>query len=115
MELGRETPLLLPHVLLDELEAIADRDNQPEILKGTAYEELKTAQEIVVTEHALAIALRPAAGTWRYVKVDPETVNVKIVDTNSYLSVKEKLRPEGKQPVLNLHALCAAYNIGLTG
>ena len=96
MELGRETPLLLPHDFLDELETIADRDNQPEMLKGAAYKELKTAQEIVVTEHSLAIALRPAAGSWRYVKVDPETVNIKVVDTSSYLAIKEKLSPESE-------------------
>ena len=97
MELGREKPLLLPHVLLDELEAIADRESQPEMLKGSAYEEFKTAQEIVVTEHVLAVALRPSAGSWRYVKIDPETVNVKIVDVSSYLAIKEKLSSDSKQ------------------
>lgn len=97
MELGRDTPLLLPHMLLDELEAIADRDRAPEILKGVAYEQIKTAQEIVVTKHLLAIALRPAAGTWRYAKIDPETVKVKIIDTSSYLAIKEKLSKDSEQ------------------
>ena len=109
MELGRETPLLLPHVFLDELEAIADCESRPEMLKGSAYEELKTAQEIVVTKHLLAIALRPSAGSWRYVKIDPETVNVKIVDTSSYLAVKEKLSSDSKQAGHQMSVLEALY------
>ena len=101
LELGKETPLLMPYVLLEELEGISDRDSQPEIVKGKAYEVLKTAQEVIVAGDRIAIALRPSAGLWKFVKVDPKTLNVKDIDVSSYLAIKEELSPDGMQPAFN--------------
>lgn len=88
----------MPYVLLEELEGITDRDGQPEVVKGSAYGVLKTAQEIIVANKLVGIALRPSAGLWKHVTIDPETMNVKVVDVSSYLTLKEKLSPDGEQP-----------------
>ena len=66
---GKDTPLLLPHQIKAELDKIAEEKTAPEVLKGSAYELLLTAQELIVQEDTVAVALRPDIGNWKYVTV----------------------------------------------
>ncbi len=90
-ELGQETPLILPHVIKSELEKVAEETTAPELLRGKAYELLLTAQEMIVRENTVAIALRPDIGFWKYVTVDSSSMNIMGVETAAYLAFKEKL------------------------
>lgn len=90
-ELGQETPLILPHVIKSELEKVAEEKIAPDLLRGKAYELLLTAQEMIVRENTVAIALRPDIGFWKYVTVDSSSMNIMGVETAAYLAFKEKL------------------------
>ena len=90
-EIGQETPLILPHVIKTELENVAEEKTAPELLRGKAYELLLTAQEMIVRQNMVAVALRPDIGLWKYVIVDSSSMDIKGVETAAYLAFKEKL------------------------
>ncbi len=90
-EIGQETPLILPHVIKTELENVAEEKTAPELLRGKAYELLLTAQEMIVRQNTVAVALRPDIGFWKYVMVDSSSMDIKGVETAAYLAFKEKL------------------------
>ncbi len=90
-EIGQETPLILPHVIKTELENVAEEKTAPELLRGKAYELLLTAQEMIVRQNMVAVALRPDIGFWKYVMVDSSSMDIKGVETAAYLAFKEKL------------------------
>ena len=93
-ELGKESPLLLPHSIKQELDKIAEEKTAPELLKGSAYEVLLTAQEMIVRKQQVAIALRPDIGWWKYVIVDTSSMKIQGLETAAYLEFKEKLSPQ---------------------
>ncbi|DBB12256.1 hypothetical protein WJX82_005134 [Trebouxia sp. C0006] len=95
-EIGQETPLILPHVIKTELENVAEEKTAPELLRGKAYELLLTAQEMIVRQNMVAVALRPDIGFWKYVMVDSSSMDIKGVETAAYLAFKEKL--SGQSP-----------------
>lgn len=99
LDLGKETPLLLPHVIKEELDKIAGA--QTGLQTGPAYELLLTGQEVIVTEGKVAIALRPDIGLWKYISVDPSDMKIQAVDAAKYLELKENLSGQCKllQPV----------------
>jgi len=90
-EIGQETPLILPRVIKTELENVAEEKTAPELLRGKAYELLLTAQEMIVRQNTVAVALRPDIGFWKYVMVDSSSMDIKGVETAAYLAFKEKL------------------------
>ncbi len=67
LDLGAEHPILLPHVLLDELNRIAKNSGNDEIMYSSFATLLRTAVEVVVKAPCVALALRPKAGSWLYV------------------------------------------------
>ena len=103
VELGKETPLLLPHIIKEQLDKITEEKTAPELLQGSAYEVLLTAQEMIVRKETVAIALRPDIGLWKYVTVNSSTMKVQGVETAAYLAFKEKL--SGQRMLIYLSCL----------
>ena len=109
-DLGKETPLLLPHVIREELDKIAEEKTAPELLKGSAYEVLLTAQEVIVTRGTVAIALRPDIGLWKYVTVNPSDMKIQGIETSKYLELKENLSGQRELPDFP-SAACLLYSL----
>ena len=82
-------------MIKEELEKIAEDKTAPELLKGSAYELLLTAQEMIAREEKVAIALRPDIGFWKYIIVDSSSTEVHGLETSAYLAFKEKLCEQG--------------------
>ncbi|KAL3145535.1 Sucrose-cleaving enzyme [Trebouxia sp. C0010 RCD-2024] len=89
LDLGKATPLLLPHILKEELEKIAESNKQ--LQEGPAYALLLTGQEVIVTQGLVAIALRPDIGVWKYITVNPSDMKIETVTASKYLGLKENL------------------------
>ena len=104
-DLGKETPLLLPHVIREELDKIAEEKTAPELLRGSAYEVLLTAQEGIVTQGTVAIALRPDIGLWKYVTVNPADMKIQGIETSKYLEMKENLSGQRALPYPPLNSM----------
>ena len=104
-------------MIKQELEKIAEDDTAPELLKGSAYELLLTAQEMIAREEMVAIALRPDIGFWKYIIVDPSSMEVHRLETSAYLAFKEKLCEQGTflivipAPAAMVSSLCASMGI----
>lgn len=105
LDLGKATPLLLPHILKEELEKIAESNKQ--LQEGPAYALLLTGQEVIVTQGLVAIALRPDIGVWKYITVNPSDMKIETVTASKYLGLKENLSGQRKplQPVYQLAAV----------
>ena len=97
LDLGKGTPLLLPHILKEELDKIAEANT--ELQQGPAYALLLTGQEVIVTQGVVAIALRPDIGVWKYVTVNPSDLKIETVTASKYLGLKENLSGQRKQAV----------------
>lgn len=102
-------------MIKEELEKIAEDNTAPELLKGSAYELLLTAQEMIAREEMVAIALRPDIGFWKYIIVDPSSMEVHRLETSAYLAFKEKLCEQGTfltvTPAAMVSSLCASMGI----
>jgi sucrose synthase len=61
-------PILLPHVILDELAAVCEECNNPALKNSELAMMLKTVQEAVVIPPRVAFALRPTMGEWYYMR-----------------------------------------------
>jgi hypothetical protein len=61
-------PILLPHVLLDELHAVCEECNNPGLKNSELAAMLRTVQEAVVIAPRVAFALRPTMGEWYYMR-----------------------------------------------
>lgn len=86
-------PILLPHVLLDELCAVCDECNNPGLKHGELAAMLKTVQEAVVVPPRVAFALRPTMGEWYYMRISVDDMRVEEMTAAHYLAFKEKLVP----------------------
>ena len=94
LDLGKETPLLLPHVIKEELDKVAGA--QTGLQTGPAYELLLTGQEVIVAQGKVAIALRPDIGLWKYATVDPSDLKIQAIEAAKYLELKENLSGQCK-------------------
>ena len=94
LDLGKETPLLLPHVIKEELDkiAVAHKDLQT----GPAYQKMLTGQEVIITQEKVVIALRPDIGLWKYITIDPSNMKIQAVEASKYLELKENLSGQRK-------------------
>lgn len=63
-----EKPILLPHVILDELAAVCEECNNPALKTSELALMLRTVQEAVVIAPRVAFALRPTMGEWYYMR-----------------------------------------------
>ncbi|PSC73946.1 sucrose synthase [Micractinium conductrix] len=88
-----DKPILLPHIIMDELCAVCDECNNPMLKSGEIAAILKTVQEAVVIAPRIAFALRPTMGEWYYVRVSVEDMRVEEMTAAHYLAFKEKLVP----------------------
>ena len=61
--------ILLPHVVKDALDAVAEESKQPALCDCKGAQTLATAQEVAVLGEELAFALRPSVGVWKYYQV----------------------------------------------
>ena len=61
--------ILLPHVVKDALEAVAEESKQPALCDCKGAQTLATAQEVAVLGEEIAFALRPSVGLWKYYQV----------------------------------------------
>ena len=94
LDLGKETRLLLPHVIKEELDKIAGAHK--ELKTGPAYEMMLTGQEAIVSQGKVAIALRPDIGLWKHITVDPSNMKIQEVEASRYLELKETLSGQCK-------------------
>ena len=63
-----DKPILLPHIILDELCAVCEECNNPALKNSELALMLKTVQEAVVIAPRVAFALRPTMGEWYYMR-----------------------------------------------
>jgi hypothetical protein len=63
-----EKPILLPHVMVDELHGICDEVGNPALKSSELACLLKSVQEAIVLAPRLAFALRPNVGEWHYIR-----------------------------------------------
>ena len=61
--------ILLPHVVKDALESVAEESKQPDLCDCKGAQTLATAQEVAVLGDEIAFALRPSVGLWKYYQV----------------------------------------------
>ena len=69
LEKGKgDKPILLPHIIQDELCKVCDECNNPALRNSELAMLLKTVQEAVVIPPRIAFALRPTMGEWFYIR-----------------------------------------------
>ena len=61
--------ILLPHVVKDAIDAVAEESKQPALCDCKGAQTLATAQEVAVLGEEIAFALRPCVGVWKYLQV----------------------------------------------
>lgn len=98
-----DKPILLPHVIQDELCAVCDECNNPALRNSELAMMLKTVQEAVVIAPRVAFALRPTMGEWYYVRISVEDMRVEEMTAAHYLAFKEKLVPVDEGELLDRH------------
>lgn len=91
LDLGANHPILLPHVLVDELNRIAKESGNDDIMYSSFAALLRTAVEVVVMAPRVAVALRPKAGSWLYVVFQHDEMTAESLSTSEYLAFKERL------------------------
>lgn len=69
LEQGRETPIFMSHVMLDECERVATACDCPEFLNNSLCGFLKFCQQIAVVDSELAFCFRPKPGSSTFYKV----------------------------------------------
>ena len=74
-------------------------------MKGLAYQVLLTAQEMIVINGTVAVALRPDIGLWKYVTVDASSMKVQGIEAAGYLSYKDKLSEQGDSSAYTIKTL----------
>jgi len=81
-----------PHVLVDHWEAISQETKKPELLKSEFARILSVTQEVVVDGPRMALAIRPAIGTWQYVSLTADELRYsEALTVSEYLSFKERV------------------------
>ncbi|GBF96697.1 sucrose synthase, partial [Raphidocelis subcapitata] len=90
-EMGAATPILLPHVLTDELAAIAAATGAAGLPASPVAALFRSAVEVVVQAPSIAIALRPKPGSWLYALVHADGLTADEMTASSYLAFKERL------------------------
>jgi hypothetical protein len=92
-EIGAVTPIILPHQLVDEFERIAQDHSNTEVMFSPFASLLRTAVEAVALGPRVAIALRPKAGSWMYLRFQIDELTVEEMTAGQYLAFKEMLAP----------------------
>ncbi|KAL4421973.1 hypothetical protein ABPG77_010996 [Micractinium sp. CCAP 211/92] len=88
-----DKPILLPHIIHDELCAVCEETNNPSLRNSELAMMLRTVQEAVVIAPRVAFALRPTMGEWYYVRISVDDMRVEEMTAAHYLAFKEKLVP----------------------
>jgi sucrose synthase len=96
-------PILLPHIIRDELYAVCEECNSPQLKNSELAMMLKTVQEAVVIAPRIAFALRPTMGEWYYIRITVEDMRVEEMTAAHYLAFKEKLVPMEAGEMLDRH------------
>lgn len=91
-EMGASSPILMPHVLVDELAAIAASTGNAGLMQSPLAALFKTAVEVVVQAPSIAIALRPKPGSWLYCLIHSDGLTADEIATSQYLAFKERLK-----------------------
>lgn len=92
-EEGQQTPILLPHVVIDEMRSIAEECNNPTLCSSEIGCLLKCIVEAVVISPRIAFAIRQSIGDWNFVRVNVDDMTVDELTPSHYLAFKEKLLP----------------------
>lgn len=93
---AEKAPILLPHVLRDELKLVCEESSEKygkDSLKETSDFGciLKTTQEGVIIHPRIALALRTHIGEWKYIRINVEEMIAEEITSTHYLAFKEKL------------------------
>ena len=88
---GTTKPVLLPHILQDELKSVCAQMNNQTLHDSDFGCIMKTVQEAVVIRPRIAFALRTNIGEWHYFRINAEDMNAEEMSVNHYLAFKEKL------------------------
>jgi sucrose synthase len=91
LERGKSTPHIMPHQLMDELAVIGEATNNQDICFTPFGNLLRTAVEAVVLAPSIAMALRPKAGSWIYLRFNADELTVDEINAGQYLAFKEHL------------------------
>ena len=83
---------------MDELERIAQDHDNAEVMFTPFASLLRTAVEAVALAPRIAIALRPKAGSWMYLRFQMDDFTVEEMTAGEYLAFKEQLAP-GEQEI----------------
>ncbi|GAB4822774.1 hypothetical protein N2152v2_009820 [Parachlorella kessleri] len=103
LELGKPNPVLLPHVVQDELLSVCESCNNINLKSSEFGILLKTIQEAVVVAPRISFALRPTMGEWYYIRINVEDMTVEELTPAHYLAFKEKLVPNEPGELLDRH------------
>ncbi len=95
-----DKPILLPHIIQDELCAVCEECCNPALRSGELSAMLKTVQEAVVIAPRIAFALRPTMGEWYHIRINVEDMSVEEISASHYLAFKEKLVPADASELL---------------
>ncbi|KAI3433440.1 hypothetical protein D9Q98_003254 [Chlorella vulgaris] len=98
-----DKPILLPHIIQDELCAVCEECCNPALRSGELSAMLKTVQEAVVIAPRIAFALRPTMGEWYHIRINVEDMSVEEISASHYLAFKEKLVPADASELLDRH------------
>lgn len=93
LERGKNSPVILPVALLDELSAIAAATDNPDLMFQPFAALLRTTAEVVVLGPRVALALRPKVGSWMYLRFMVDELSVEELTAAQYLAFKEQLVP----------------------
>eukprot|EP00775_Hariotina_reticulata_P011337 gene11337-11486_t len=91
LELGKDNPIIMPHQLMDELSSIGSATGDPDICFTPFGNLLRTAAEGVVISPSVALALRPRAGIWMYLRFNVDVLTADEINPAQYLAFKEHL------------------------
>ncbi|GAQ80888.1 sucrose synthase [Klebsormidium nitens] len=86
---GIKTPVLLQHDFQEALKKASEFT--PEVLESHFAKMLAVAQEGVVVDPIIALALRPRVAEWQYIKVNMDELSLEEMSGTEYLTFKERL------------------------
>ena len=83
----------MPHVLVDEMQRLADDGDEPELMFMPLTNLLRSAVEVVVVAagNRVAMPFRPRAGEWLYVAFQADSLLLEELSASQYLAIKESL------------------------
>ncbi|MEW5311784.1 MAG: hypothetical protein WDW38_003470 [Sanguina aurantia] len=89
---GRDSPVMRPAVLVEELRNLAQESHQPQLEESDIASALALCQSCVVLKpNRLLLAFRMGPKQWTYASADVECLSIKAVTVSQYLQLKERL------------------------